>query len=319
MPVCRKALINTERIMRHKTSRAPIIAYLCLALSMCMVGSNIGVGKIVVADLPVFLFAALRFAIATIILSPGMLKTSFRQGLNKASWGGLFMQSFFGCFLFSVFMLYGVIYTSATSAGVITSALPSIIALLAWIWIRERVDSRGAIAIVFAVLGIALLNLQDASASGKSSMLGNALVLGAVLAEAIFAVFSRRLSLTVHPWSMAFGVNLVGALLFLPLAIPQAIAFDWNAADAEIWYWVLLYSITASVLSFLLWYRGISEVPANVAGLFTGVMPVSAALIGFFVLGELLSAGHLIGMLLVIASIVFGAKAKTDLAVKRQA
>lgn len=50
-------------------------------------------------------------------------------------------------------------------------------------------------------------------------MLGNALVLGAVLAEALFAVFSRRLSLSVHPWGMAFGVNLVGALLFLPLGM----------------------------------------------------------------------------------------------------
>ncbi|MCP6341475.1 EamA family transporter, partial [Klebsiella pneumoniae] len=79
-----------------------------------------------------------------------------------------------------------------------------------------------------AVLCIALLNVQDASSSEKSSMRGNVLVLCAVLAEALFAVFSRRLSLSVHPWAMAFGVNLIGALLFLPLAIPQAIAFDWS-------------------------------------------------------------------------------------------
>jgi len=127
------------------------------------------------------------------------------------------------------------------------------------------------------------------------------------------------LSLTIHPWSMAFGVNLVGAMLFLPLAIPQATTFDWGAPSAEIWYWVLLYSITASVLSFLLWYRGVSEVPASVAGLFTGVMPVSATLVGLFVLGELLSAGHLAGMSLVIASILLGAKARPDASGERQA
>ncbi|UXY53186.1 DMT family transporter [Pseudomonas tohonis] len=298
--------------MPQKNYKTPIIAYFCLALSMCMVGSNIGIGKIVVAELPVFLFAALRFLIATLILAPGMLRPSFRYGLNSSSWGGLFMQSFFGCFLFSLFMLYGVIYTSATSAGIITSALPSVIALLAWLWLRERVDGRGATAIALAVLGIALLNVQDASSSEKSGMLGNVLVLCAVLAEALFAVFSRRLSLSVHPWAMAFGVNLIGALLFLPLAIPQAIAFDWSTPSVELWYWVLLYSITASVLSFLLWYRGISEVPANVAGLFTGVMPVSAALIGLLVLGELMSTGHLIGMGLVLASILFGAKTRPD-------
>ncbi|MDT4838913.1 carboxylate/amino acid/amine transporter [compost metagenome] len=296
--------------MRQQPSQEPLVAYLCLAMSMCVVGSNIGIGKLVISELPVFLFAALRFFIASVILFPGMLWPAFRQGLDGATWRGLSLQSFFGCFLFSLFMLYGVTYTAATSAGIITSALPSLIALLSWLWLRERVDSRGLIAIAFAVLGIALLNLQDASSSGKNSILGNTLILGAVLAEALFAVFSRRLSLTVHPWSMAFGVNVVGLLLFLPLAVPQALTFDWSSPGAELWYWVLFYSITASVLSFLLWYRGISEVPANVAGLFTGLMPVSAALVGIFILGEILSSGHVIGMGLVIASILFGANKK---------
>lgn len=294
--------------MYQQTSKAPIFAYLCLAMSMCMVGSNIGIGKLVISELPVFLFAALRFLIASIVLFPGMLRSSFRQGLNKTTWRGLSLQSFFGCFLFSLFMLYGVSYTTATSAGIITSALPSLIALLAWLWLREFVNSRGLIAIALAVLGIALLNLQDVSSSSKGSILGNFLVLGAVLAEALFAIFSRRLSLTVHPWSMAFGVNIVGLLMFLPLAIPQALTFDWSAPSTGVWCWVLFYSITASVLSFLLWYRGISEVPANVAGLFTGLVPVSAALVGLLVLGELLSSGHAIGMGMVIASILLGAK-----------
>jgi len=167
------------------------------------------------------------------------------------------------------------------------------------------------IAIVFAVAGIAVLNLQDAAFSGKITILGNVLILGAVLAEAIFAVFSRRLSLTVHPWSMAFGVNIVAFLLFAPFAIPQAINFNWAGPSAELWCWVVFYSITASVLSFLFWYRGISQVPANVAGLFTGVMPVSAALIGFLILGEVLSFGQVLGMAMVIAAILLGASKKT--------
>lgn len=294
--------------MHNDSSRVPLFAYLCLGLSMCMVGSNIGIGKLIVTELPVFLFAAMRFLIASIVLLPGMLRPSFRQGLDRSAWRGLFLQSFFGCFLFSLLMLYGVIYTTATSAGIITSALPSLIALLAWLWLRERLSRRAIVAVVFAAAGIAVLNLQDAGLSGKSNVLGNLLVLGAVLAEALFAVFSRRLSLTVHPWSMAFGVNIVGFFLFAPLAVVQAMNFAWAGPGWELWGWVVLYSITASVLSFLLWYRGVSQVPANVAGLFTGLMPLSAALVGFLVLGELLSFGHILGMGMVIMAILLGAK-----------
>lgn len=294
--------------MHNDSSRVPLFAYLCLGLSMCMVGSNIGIGKLIVTELPVFLFAAMRFLIASIVLLPGMFRPSFRQGLDRPAWRGLFLQSFFGCFLFSLLMLYGVIYTTATSAGIITSALPSLIALLAWLWLRERLSRHAIVAVVFAAVGIAVLNLQDAGLSGKSNVLGNLLVLGAVLAEALFAVFSRRLSLTVHPWSMAFGVNIVGFFLFAPLAVVQAMNFAWAGHGWELWGWVVFYSLTASVLSFLLWYRGVSQVPANIAGLFTGLMPLSAALVGFLVLGELLSFGHLVGMGMVIMAILLGAK-----------
>ena len=109
---------------------------------------------------------------------------------------------------------------------------------------------------------------------------------------------------------MAFGVNVVGFILFMPLAIPQAINFNWAGPSTELWGWVVFYSITASVLSFLFWYRGISQVPANVAGLFTGVMPISAALVGFGVLSEVLSFGQLLGMALVIVAILLGASQK---------
>lgn len=163
---------------------------------------------------------------------------------------GFIPSVFFGCFLFSLLMLYGVIYTTATSAGIITSALPSLIALLAWLWLRERLSRRAIVAVVFAAVGIAVLNLQDAGISGKSNVLGNLLVLGAVLAEALFAVFSRRLSLTVHPWSMAFGVNIVGFLLFAPLAVVQAMNFAWAGPGWELWGWVVFYSLTASVCPF---------------------------------------------------------------------
>lgn len=284
----------------------PLFAFACLALSMLMVGGNIAIGKAVLADLPVFLFAFIRFLIACLVLAPGMLLAPVRRGLDRGAVRGLFLQSFFGCFLFSLFMLYGVTLTSATSAGIITSATPSLIALLAWLWLRERVDGRNALAIALAVGGIALLNLLGAD-GGRDGLLGNLLVLGAVLAEALFAIYSRRLSLRLHPWAMAFGVNLAGLLLFLPLALPQLPAFDWRAPAPATWGLLLFYAITASVLSFLLWYRGIRQVPANVAGLFTGLMPVSAALVGVLALGERFALSHALGMLLVLGAILLGA------------
>lgn len=288
------------------------VAYACLALSMLLVGGNIAIGKLVLADVPVYLFAALRFLIASLVMLPGIFRPRVRAGLDRKACAGLFLQAFFGCFLFSLCMLHGVLLTSATSAGIITSATPSVIALLAWLCLKEQISVRQLLAIVLAVTGIASLNLLGHSSTASSDLIGNLLVLGAVLAEALFAVFSRRLSLSVRPWAMAFGVNLSGLLLFLPLALPEALAFDWFAPSTATWGWVLFYALSASVLSFLLWYRGISQVSANVAGLFTGLMPVSSALVGVLLLGEQFSVGHALGMCLVLAALLLGARQPAD-------
>ena len=50
----------------------------------------------------------------------------------------LFWESFLGNFLFSVCMLFGVALTSALAAGVIMAALPGVVALLSWLFLRER-------------------------------------------------------------------------------------------------------------------------------------------------------------------------------------
>ena len=51
-------------------------------------------------------------------------------------------ESFLGNFLFSVCMLYGVALSSALAAGVIMAALPAVVALLSWLFLRERIGRR---------------------------------------------------------------------------------------------------------------------------------------------------------------------------------
>ncbi len=66
------------------------------------------------------------------------------------------------------------------------------------------------------------------------------------------------------------------------------------------------YALTASVLSFYFWYWGVARVSASTAGLFTAVMPVSAALAGILFLLETFSLMQAIGMGAVLAAIAVG-------------
>ena len=285
-----------------------LLAYVQLALSMAFVGINISIGKEIVAHVPVFLFSELRFLIAILILLPLLAS----RGEWKTSWtreegNVLFWQSFFGVFLFSICMLYGVQWTSATAAGIITSTVPACIALFSFWILKEKLQVNNMLAIFLSVSGIAFITFTGGNVEQSlASMLGNSLVFLAVVSEALFTIFAKRLAGKITPFQMTAAINVISFVLFLPFAIWEGLRFEWGSVPAGVWGLILYYAITASVLSFFLWYKGVAKVEASKAGLFTGMMPISAALVAILFLNEIFTWMHAIGMSLVLASIVVG-------------
>ena len=98
------------------------------------------------------------------------------------------------------------------------------------------------------------------------------------------------------------------AALLLPFALPGLGAAAVVAASPGLLSLLVFHSLTASVLCVVLWYAGLRRVPAGTAGLFTGVLPVSAALVGVIALGEPVSAHHLAGFALMGASLLLAVR-----------
>lgn len=277
---------------------------LLLIASMLLVGSNVGIGKSIVAFIPVPLFALVRFVIALAVLWP-LLRASKMRRVKRDEWINLFLQGLFGTFGFTLLMLGGVHRTSAVAAGVITSTIPAIVALFAWIFLRERPDARALASIVLAIVGIAVINLAhaDGASAPEGSFVGNLMVLGAVCCESLYVILSRRLTQTLAPIDICAYTHMFGLLLMLPVGLPSALSFDWAAVPAGVWGLSLWYGLSASVFSFWLWMKGIRHVPGSVAGVFTAVLPIAAALYGMAFLGERPTPAHGIALACVMAGI----------------
>src|SRR5882672_10607356 len=86
----------------------PWVSYLCLAGSMALVGSYVGLSKVLVLVFPVFLLAWLRFGIAAVAMVRWVRRGPDESPLNTHDRRLLFLESFFGNFLFSICMLFGV-------------------------------------------------------------------------------------------------------------------------------------------------------------------------------------------------------------------
>jgi drug/metabolite transporter (DMT)-like permease len=291
-----------------RTSGAvPLLAYASLATSMAVVGSYVGLSKLLVAVFPIFLLAWLRFGIAAVAMAHWVRRRDGDAPLSAHDRQLLFWESFLGNFLFSICMLFGVLLTSAVAAGVVMAAIPAAVALLSRIFLGEHIRGRVMAAIACAVLGILLLALaKDASGvpATAATNWGYLLLLGAVLCEASYVVIGKRLTGKLSPRRISALINLWGLALVTPLGLWQAWRFDFAAVPAATWTLLLFYSIAASMVTVWLWMQGLRHVPAPQAGVFTVMLPISAALVGVLFLGEAFGTLHLVALALSLAGLL---------------
>ncbi len=291
------------------------VAYGCLALSMILVGSYVALSKPLAAVFPVLLLAWLRFGIGALAMLHWLRKPATEPALTAATKRLLFLESFLGNFLFTLCMIYGVKLTSAVSAGVIMAAIPAAVAVLSWLFLRERVPPRVWAGVVCAVAGIGLLALSkheigspgagvQAAAAPSLVWLGNLLLVCAVLCEASYAVIGKKLTGSLSPRRISALINLWGFALSTPAGLWLAWRFDFGGVGAGSWLLLVFYALAACMWTVWLWMTGLKSVPAAQAGVFTVLLPISAALVGVIALGERLSGLQLLAFAVALAGVL---------------
>jgi drug/metabolite transporter (DMT)-like permease len=284
----------------------PLLAYASLAAAMALVGSYVGLSKLLVAVFPVFLLAWLRFGIAALAMAHWVRREWGRAALTARDRRLLFWESFLGNFLFSICMLFGVKATSALAAGIVMAAIPAAVAILARVFLGERIGPRIAVAIGCAAAGIALLALarNGYNADVQGPWWGYALLLGAVFCEASYVVIGKRLTGNVSARRISALINLWGLALITPFGLWQALDFEFARVPASIWLLLVFYALAASMVTVWLWMQGLRHVPAPQAGVFTVMLPISAACVGVVFLGEAFTAVHLVAFVLALAGLL---------------
>jgi len=107
-------------------------ALISLIAAMSFTGANVPFGKAIVLEIPVLVFLAFRFAVASLALvvvvrdEPGPRLTI----LDARRWGEIAVLAAVGSLLFTLFMLEGTRRTAAVDAGIITATIPATVALI---------------------------------------------------------------------------------------------------------------------------------------------------------------------------------------------
>ena len=278
---------------------------LYLALAMILVGSTVTASKIIAAALPPFSATALRFAMALPLFLIAMHVTRTRWPvLARGDWVLLFLQAGAGSVGYTTLLISGLRHTSAADAGVIIGTLPVVSALIAIVLLGERPRRAVLGAIALATVGVLAIAFQPGG-DATHPLLGNLLVIGAVVCEGVFILLNKRLRTPVPPLALstlmsAFG--LATALLPALWEAPWQLQSSSQLADAVAA--VAYYAIVPTVGGFVLWYAGAARVSGAEASLFTALAPVAAVVFAASLLGEAVSARQVVGIASVLAAVL---------------
>lgn len=279
-----------------------------LALGMAVFGSATPVSKIVTDAMPVFVGSAFRVGLGAFVLAPFAWRNlGDVKGFTRRDWLIVCLIALFGMFGFSALMLYGMKMVQGVVGAIVMSTAPAVTAAASMLFFGDSPTWRKLGAIVLAVAGVLVLQMgqgDSGGGSGSDMWLGAALVFAAVCCEASYTLLGKRMSEHVDPVLVAFLASALSLPVFIPFAIWQWPDFDAAQVSAGAWAAAIWYGAGTLSLGTWLWYSGLAKAEGAVAAAFMGIMPVSALLLSYLLLGEKFQWMHIAGFGTVFAGVL---------------
>jgi drug/metabolite transporter (DMT)-like permease len=308
----------------HRSSLFAGLVYFQLAAGMILFGSATPVSKLVTDAMPVFIGSTLRVAVGAAVLAPLLLVYRGEIArLDRRDWLLTGLIALFGMFGFTVFMLLGMSLVTGVTGAVVMSTTPAVTAGVAILLLGESANWRKIAAIALAVGGVLLLYLGGGAGGagggggggggpsvqflqdlGGGALVGGLLVFAAVCCEVAYTLLGQRVSRDANPMVVAFLAAALAVPLFLPLAAWEWPHFEPAGVEAGGWLAALWYGAGTLALGTWCWYAGIAKTEGSIAAAFMGLMPVSALVLSYLLLGEAFQWIHLAGFGIVFAGVL---------------
>ncbi|MBC8497053.1 MAG: EamA family transporter [Anaerolineales bacterium] len=233
-------------------------------------------------------------ALLTISLARGYSFRRIRWPLIPTLIAGISMAAY------NLFFFAGVAKAGVAIGTIVTiGSAPILAGLLGWLFRKERPGRRWCLATILAVCGGILLILPGEKLSVDS--LGISLALLSGLSYAVFSVASKGMLEKAPPDAAMAVVFTLGAVFLSPILLTTDLT--WLSQPSG-WMPALFLGLAATALAYTLFARGLVSVPVAKAVTLTLAEPLTAGMLGIFLLGELLTGASALGILLLFVGLV---------------
>ena len=283
----------------------PFLPVLGLVTAAALWGSAFIAMKVAVMAYDPMLVILVRLSLGSLIfLALRRYFRGWRTAYRKGDWRFLILMALFEPCLYFVMEAYALRLTTASQAGMIMAVLPLMVAVFAWLLLKERIRSRTWLGFFLAVGGVLWLSAtSEASESAPNPFLGNCLELGAGLCATGYMITLKRLSPRYSPWFLTAIQSWVGSIFFLP-----ALVFPWTTYPTRFellpFLAILYLGVVVTITAYGLYNFGLSRLPAHQASAFINLIPVFAIVLGYLCLGETFTSWQALASTLVLGGVL---------------
>jgi drug/metabolite transporter (DMT)-like permease len=200
----------------------------------------------------------------------------------------------------------GIKYTTATNTGWLISTTPLILAVLSFLFLKERIGRNTIIGIGMATFGVILLMSKgDISSIGWLESVGDWLVLASAFTWAIYTALTRDISRAKDPVAVTFAILLPTGIIVVGYMLA---ASDWSKfvhlpLDGVVA--LLFLGVLGTALGHWFWQEGVAKIGAAKAGIFLYLEPVATTCLAVPYLKEPFGVATAAGGLLVLAGVIY--------------
>ncbi len=279
-------------------SRMGLVEWSMLLLLSILWGGSYFFVEIALLEWSPLLIVAVRIVIAAPIIWGVVLAARLPVPQSRQAWTAFFWMGLLNNIFPFLLIVWGQKEIESGLAAILTAAAPIFTVIVAGVWLKDEPVTRSKLlGAVLGLIGVVVLIGPSALAGLDANLFAQMAVLGAALSYAFAGVYARRFPrMNIDPIVAAAGQLLMSAFVMIPLALMFEAPGQLLVTSAKVWITVGVMAVFSTALAYILYFRLLASAGATNAILVTLLIPVTAILLGAFILDERLHWSHFLGM-----------------------
>lgn len=279
------------------SARQRLKAELWLFFVVLIWAANYPLAKYALAGMDPFLFNAIRYCVAALVVSVLMLVQGPPAPVAADDRSKFLRAGIVASILYQVLFIVGLAHATAGNAAVILSTSPLWTVYIQAKLHREKIPRTMLTGMALSLCGVALIILGGGTKFGFASgeFMGDIILFGAALLWGLNSNLQNPLLKTYSAIQLSFILLTIGAIGLTVIAVP-VVAISGTAGKGWEYLWAAVLSGALSIgIGNVIWSFGVKTIGPGRTANFNNLVPVIAFVLSYLMLHETLTTVQLAG------------------------